>query len=132
MTSGKMISQGHVPPYYLYLPRFDQCTTGLLLAQADAQARGWPFLLSGSNTPQDIALVESQIRSMLHEIDPELELRSIRRGGLQHMASREGVTLDQVLLHSKHKNVNMLRRYLDHGFHSRAEEEVMLNVMMAM
>ncbi len=132
MTSGKMISQGHVPPYYLYLPRFDQCTTGLLLAQADAQARGWPFLLSGSNTPQDIALVESQIRSMLHEIDPELELRSIRRGGLQHMASREGVTLDQALLHSKHKNVNMLRRYLDHGFHSRAEEEVMLNVMMAM
>ena len=59
----------------------------------------------------------------MRHIDVELELRSIRRGGLQHLASRPNAKLDEVLLFSRHSDKEMLRRYLDHGLYAREEED---------
>jgi hypothetical protein len=57
---------------------------------------------------------QSDFKRTLTMLDPELEVRSIRRGALQTLAAVQ--TPEQVLLQfSGHTNVQMLRRYLDWG-----------------
>lgn len=52
----------------------------------------------------------------LKQQNPRLEARSIRRGALQAMADK-GVTDEDLLLFSRHKNIEMLHRYLAWGSH---------------
>jgi hypothetical protein len=51
---------------------------------------------------------------MLQSSNEDLELRSIRRGGLQRMAAL-GVELETIRWFSNHTSVEMLLRYLDWG-----------------
>ena len=47
-------------------------------------------------------------------VDEQLELRSIRRGGPQHMAKLR-MTLSEIRLFSQHASDKMLLRYLNWG-----------------
>ena len=53
----------------------------------------------------------TRIRQALREVDPSLELRSLRRGSLQTYAEA-GVSESALLAYSRHTSVQMLRRYL--------------------
>ena len=132
MDRGKTIDQGHVPPYYVYLESDHEVSRHLLAAKHVAMANGWLYILSPTNSDGERRAIEQRIRHILRRVSRNVELRSIRRGGLQHLASSPNVSLEQVRLHSQHKSVNMLMRYLDHGFHSRAREESMLSAVRAM
>ena len=57
---------------------------------------------------------KTKIRDALRAVDPNLELRSIRRGALQHMAS-QNVSMEDLRIYSRHSSVAMLRRYLHWG-----------------
>jgi len=48
-----------------------------------------------------------------------LELRSIRKGALLHMAAK-GVTPEEMILFSGHTSVKTLRRYLNWGVADKA------------
>ena len=57
----------------------------------------------------------SHLKDAMRRVDPLLEQRSIRRGALQKLAG--GGMSDENLLHySQHKNIQTLRRYLDFGW----------------
>lgn len=63
----------------------------------------------------DESLTTKRCRTILSMLGEELELRSVRRGGLQLMALK-GVPLDTIrTVFSKHKSTEMLRTYLEHG-----------------
>lgn len=54
----------------------------------------------------------------LKQIDSELEIRSVRRGGLQRLA-QIGFSIEEIREHfSKHTTCNMLNTYLEFGTHS--------------
>ena len=57
----------------------------------------------------------NNVRIILHEVGgPEMQLRSVRRGGLQHMALL-GYPLCTIITFSKHVTEHMLMTYLDKG-----------------
>jgi hypothetical protein len=65
----------------------------------------------------NVALMQSTIRQELKSLRPELELRSIRRGGLCALA-RTGLSLQQLRTQfSQHASDQMLLRYIRHGAH---------------
>jgi hypothetical protein len=55
-----------------------------------------------------------EMTESLRLVDPQLESRSIRRGALQHMATR-GVPATVLMSFSGHGSVSMLKVYLGHG-----------------
>ncbi len=60
------------------------------------------------------------VKGILLSVDPLLELRSIRRGGLMAMAAL-GTDPEKIRdLYSKHKSTQMLLNYLDAGSVVRA------------
>lgn len=61
----------------------------------------------------------------LKAFDESLESRSVRRGGLQHMAEN-GVPLQDILLLSRHRSVEMLYNYLRAGACAVAEARLQL------
>ena len=58
--------------------------------------------------------MDSRIRVALKAVDIDLELRSIRRGGLTNMALR-GESMQTMLTFSQHRSNGMLLRYLHNG-----------------
>jgi hypothetical protein len=72
------------------------------------------FLWTPHNTPAQRAAVKQQVALILTTLGEQFELRSVRRGGLQHMASL-GHSFDDILLLSRHASSDMLRRYLNWG-----------------
>ena len=73
------------------------------------------FLFSDGNTPDQRQRLGTHVRNELKAWDPELEQRSIRRGGLQLMAS-SGMPLETIRSNfSKHTTAPMLMTYLQHG-----------------
>ena len=54
------------------------------------------------------------IRDAIKATSPELNILSIRRGGLQAMAQR-GISIETILHHSRHTTQDTLMRYLDWG-----------------
>jgi hypothetical protein len=54
------------------------------------------------------------VKVRLIALDPTLQGRSIRRGGLIAMAQR-GASISQLLSFSKHRSEAMLLKYLDYG-----------------
>jgi integrase len=55
------------------------------------------------------------VTTALRRIDKSFEARSIRRGALQHLAAKPGITEEILLMFSGHSNAITLRRYLDYG-----------------
>ena len=125
INKGKLVSKGSIPPYHLFLDWDHTAAQELLAVHENAQREERLFLASPSNSPEEREALARIVRDLLHRIDAKLELRSIRRGGLQHMASQEDTTLQEVLDHSRHTDVDMLNRYLDWGRHARQTEEAM-------
>ena len=124
MRRGKMLDQGVVKPYTLFIKASKQDTQNLLIVRQHALDNNMRFLLTVNNSDDELERIELYARKVLANLAGDFEIRSIRRGGLQHMASH-GVPMETVRFHSRHKDVGMLRRYLDHGLYAAEEEEKM-------
>ena len=74
--------------------------------------------------PQDTSHV---VHMRLVALDDRLDVRSLRRGGLQAMA-KQGASAQQLLMFSRHSSIAMLYRYLGHGAVLRDEAEKMWEV----
>ena len=72
------------------------------------------FILTHGNTEVERAQVSSEVTRRLKAIDPNLEARSIRRGGLSRLAAA-GASETALLLYSRHASTSMLYRYLNAG-----------------
>jgi integrase len=87
----------------------------LVLKQARQASSEQSFLFTKHNTLKERQVFLSQIKRTLHSLSPELELRSIRRGGLMQMAVN-GEPLETIReLLSKHSSNKTLLGYLDSG-----------------
>lgn len=109
LVEGKVI--GKIRPYTLSLDM-----TSPVAASLYRLAQSQMLNSNGTKTTQRLFSEQalSRCRTILHTIDPALQLRSIRRGGLQHMALM-GVPLPEILTFSKHTTISMLTLYLDKG-----------------
>ena len=105
---------GHVGPYTLPLPLDSPATAAFLDVRQAALERGWGFIGTKSNDKDDCRKLKAQVSATMAAVDERLELRSIRRGGLQNYASL-GFELDEIRVFSKHTNDDMLMRYLNWG-----------------
>ena len=108
----------HNPPYTLVIAKGSIANAVMNVARK-AKKAGRVFLWTGENLKAEQDVVKQKVALSLLSVEESLELRSIRRGGLQHAAS-QGHTLDQILLLSQHKDIDMLRRYLNWGTASAA------------
>ena len=68
----------------------------------------------GGFTQQTITNACNEIRNLLKAKNPEYNLLSLRKGGLQRMALR-GLPYAAILEYSRHTTIDMLMRYLDWG-----------------
>jgi hypothetical protein len=125
--------------------------TGAICRQVQAaKARGWNYILSEHNTPKDLVVINQRMRTMLHSVGKVadtsctmiggsssygptstprwLEIRSVRRGGLQVMAMA-GMSYEAILEFSKHRDLPMLLRYLDDGAKSLAHRDHMTGLL---
>ena len=104
----------------------------LLELQSDAMRTGRNFLVTRNNSAAALEAVKEQIREILALVHPPLELRSIRRGGLQEIMRQPGATIEKCLLFSRHQSADMLRRYLDHGALAHDEAAAMTAISTSM
>ena len=109
---GKTVS--YTKPYTLTLSRAHPIVEALLQIRTNAQTMGWLFLVTPKNEPELRQRLLRKASAHLSTVDDRLEVRSIRRGGLQHMASL-GMTTDEIRDFSKHTSNEMLMRYLAWG-----------------
>ena len=109
---GKTVS--YTKPYTLTLSRAHPIVEALLQIRANAQKMGWLFLVTPKNESELRQSLLRKASAHLSTVDERLEVRSIRRGGLQHMASL-GMTTDEIRDFSKHTSNEMLMRYLAWG-----------------
>lgn len=129
VTLGKVMQFKHpfVLPLAWHLPH----TKAILRARDRAVKKGYYFVLTRANTAEQRRKATTKIRTMLHSVGRvrppteggtiggdrtprRLQIGSVRRGGLQHMATA-GFSLNRILEFSKHSDVPMLLRYLDDG-----------------
>lgn len=126
---GKTISvSSH--PYTLWLRRKTFPAEELLHIAKTASVEDRLFLFSQTNSDRERDTVLLNIRSILLSVNESLELRSIRRGGLQRMAIL-GFPLETILEFSRHASVPMLMRYLNWGQHSTHRQTRMIEVIDA-
>ena len=109
---GKVISS--IGPYSLFLPEgfIAQALWNLAVAR---HAQGQRFIWTSANTQIERERAGNLVRNLLHSVNPDLEQRSIRRGGLEHMANAGWDTEIIRALFSKHSSEHMLMRYLANG-----------------
>jgi hypothetical protein len=121
----------HTKPYSLVLDRHCKVTMNLLEVRDTATARGWLFLTSRFNDAASLKALSLRTATLLSQVDDRLEIRSIRRGGLQHMASL-GHSVEKMRLFSKHRSDEMLLRYLNWGQAAGALNEEILQISSTM
>jgi len=135
ITNGKVLN--YIPPYIIAIdltlgdgmPNPIAQAASCLRHAAERAERKFVFLESLDDGDRDVARqIISEALSMVH---PELECRSIRRGGLQHMA-KMGIPLQDILLFSQHREESMLLRYLNYGTASLARTNTLAAVSLAM
>lgn len=101
-----------IGPYALFLPQGELAT---MLWSWASQRGNDVFLWSQSNSLKEREAVGIGVRDILKSVAPHLEQRSVRRGGLEHMA-RAGHSISLIRrLFSKHSSDSMLIRYLQNG-----------------
>ncbi len=104
----------------------DNSATKILLRAVDkATQDGRKLIFTTYNSDREREAVAKQVKAILKTAGHTLELRSIRRGGLQYMAV-SGMPLEKILLFSKHRSMDMLMRYLDWGAVSTAHQKDIL------
>ena len=129
MRRGKTMSVSQ--PYTLWLRKGRYPSEDLLQTMTNAQIQKRLFLFTEFNTEEERSKVLQMIKDMLTSVNEELELRSIRRGGLQRMASL-GFTLERILNFSRHSDTPMLMRYLGWGKSLVIKRREMIEVTDAM
>ena len=105
---GKVVPM--IGPYTIALSKSSYVAQALLSLAAVRDG----FLFSENNSDRERLDLQALVRKTVMQIDPGLEGKSIRKGGLQAMALR-GEPLQNILLVSKHTSTNMLMRYLEWG-----------------
>jgi integrase len=115
-------------PYSLWLRRKTYPTETLIELAASAKSCGRLFLFTNLNSEEERQRVSHTVRDMLTSINDQLELRSLRRGGLQRMAHL-GVSIPTMLHFSRHSDVPMLMRYLSWGQHATHLQNQMIEVV---
>jgi hypothetical protein len=116
------------PPFTLHLPRTVYPAQQLIEAAERAQTKGQLFLLSSGNTQKERDALSEACAAMLKDAHEDLQLRSVRRGGLQRLAAA-GATLEELLMFSHHANTDMLLRYLGWGRKSAHHARTMATVL---
>ena len=144
---------GHTGNYTIILPLEMEYTQVICQRVREAKDRGWNYIMSEHNTEKDLAMINLRMRDMLHSVGPvvdrsctrvggpddsepingerKLEIRSVRRGGLQRMAMA-GLSFEEILVFSKHKDLPMLLGYLDAGAKSLAHRNRMMSTLRQM
>ncbi len=122
---GKTI--GVSQPYTLWLRRNVYPTESIIELKNHARHRQRLFLLTELNSEEERQEVLSIVRDMITSINDELELRSIRRGGLQRMARSSPTQV--VLHHSRHSDEKMLMRYLGWGAAALHQQKDMIEAV---
>jgi len=115
-------------PYTLWLRRHTFPTEELIEVAARSRKANRMFLLTETNSEAERAKVLNVIKDLLFSVNDNLELRSIRRGGL-HLMAQNGHPLTTILNFSRHADQDMLMRYLDWGKVSTDHREEMLAVV---
>ena len=90
---GKVIQ--YIRPYVLHLSTTCPVAQALWKLRNDRLTHGAEFLFSTSNTLKERLKIGDRIRNTLKLTHPDLELRSVRRGGLERMAAN-GVPLQEM------------------------------------
>jgi hypothetical protein len=148
VSAGKTV--GHTGTYTIVLPPEMEYTRAICHQVRVAKTRGWNYILSEHNTDKDRNLINDRMRAMLHSVGPvvdetctrigepddsemihgerKLEIRSVRRGGLQVMAMA-GLSYEEILEFSKHQDVTMLLGYLDAGAKSLVHRNRMMGAL---
>lgn len=101
-------------PYALWLTRRRYPTEELICIAHNAKKANRIFLFSESNSEQERSKVLQTIHDMIVFVNEELELRSLRRGGL-HLMAENGHPLSAIIKFSRHADTDMLMRYLNWG-----------------
>lgn len=100
-----------IQPYTLHLHQTNPVAMELLkVARAGHRTQ---FLFTGQNSETQRRAAGDRVKRLLQAVNPRLELRSIRRGALQCLATV--LPLAEVLHFSKHASTQMLERYLGWG-----------------
>lgn len=118
-------------PYTLFVPLGRFPAQELLILATEASREGRLFLTSRNNETTERDAFAHSAATLLSLIDDRLELRSVRRGGLQHMANA-GYPMETLLLFSKHRDQSMLLRYLNWGAESADHAKTMGEVTRTM
>ncbi len=87
------------------------------------------FLFSEGNTQHEREALTHQAANILEDIDPLLEVRSVRRGGLQRMAS-SGMLYPDILKFSKLTSEASLNRYLNNSVCAMGHRSDMKNKLL--
>ena len=122
---GKTVA--YTQPYTLVINPDLDIARNLLTLQQHSVEKGWRFLAFEDWSSEAAKAVSSATSNLLAAFDEELEIRSIRRGGLQHMAKMM-VPVPTMLHFSKHASEQMLMRYLNWGEHAEAQNAEILKV----
>ena len=77
-------------------------------------AKGGQYFLFHAPSTAERERMKDRVREALRKADPAMELRSVRRGAVQHLAAH-GATMAELLRYTKHSDIRMLRRYLAYG-----------------
>ena len=97
-------------PFTLHIPKSHPLAQKLL-----DWSRRSPEISTGNEMMfTDVDGILQNLRLQLKKLNGDFSILSLRRGGLQHMASC-GVPLDTMMHHSRHASVEMLMRYLSWG-----------------
>jgi integrase len=118
-------------PYTLWMRREAPAAEAMINTWIRAKKSNRLFLLSEMNADEERAKLLSTIRDMITSTNDQLELRSIRRGGLQRMASL-GFSLDRIITFSRHSDTPMLMRYLGWGSTLVIRQKEMIEMTDAM
>lgn len=115
-------------PYTLWIRRGMYPCEALIEAANQAAKCQRMFLFTEMNLEEQRRIVLDAIHHMLADVNDQLELRSIRRGGL-HLMAQNGCSMETILKFSRHSDIDMLMRYLNWGSVSTACRNEMLEAL---
>jgi integrase len=112
-------------PYALWMTRNRFPTEELISIANHAKKSNRIFLFSETNSEQERSKVLQTIHDMIVCVNDDLELRSLRRGGL-HLMAENGHPLTSIIKFSRHADTDMLMRYLNWGTISTNHRDEMI------
>eukprot|EP00760_Papus_ankaliazontas_P007237 PhM_4_TR13310/c0_g1_i2/m.21013 len=76
-----------------------------------------------ANTEKERSRLVNQVRAAVRQVDPNTDLRSLRRGSVRHLSSKE---LDTIMLFTRHASKDTLLKYLGFGQTRNSDSRRML------